>query len=159
MSKLANNDFTFKFNNKGFSLVKNYCDVGSGILVNGLYQINLESSFFETLLALHHNVGTKRGSSNEHLSHLWHKILGHISKKRTERLVKEGILPNLVLTDFGVCMDYIKGKQTKYAKKGATRSTQLLEIIYTDIYGPFDIPSFGGEKYFITFINDFSRYC
>jgi len=55
-------------------------------------------------------------------------------------------------------LDCIKGKQTKHTKKGATRSTQLLEIIHTDICGPFDVPSFGGEKYFITFIDDFSRY-
>src|SRR5262249_51050714 len=34
----------------------------------------------------------------------------------------------------------------------------LLEIIHTDIYGPFDVPLFGGEKLFITFIDDFSRY-
>ena len=55
-------------------------------------------------------------------------------------------------------MDCIKGKQTNHNKKGATRSNQLLEIIYTDICGPFDVPYFNGEKYFITFIDDFSRY-
>ena len=55
-------------------------------------------------------------------------------------------------------MDYIKGKQTKYNKKGATRSTQLLEIIHIGICGPFSTPSFGGKKYFITFIDDFSHY-
>uniref|UniRef100_A0A2N9I6A1 Integrase catalytic domain-containing protein n=1 Tax=Fagus sylvatica TaxID=28930 RepID=A0A2N9I6A1_FAGSY len=49
-------------------------------------------------------------------------------------------------------------KQTKHTKKGATRSGNLLEIVHTDICGPFDSPSFGGEKYFITFIDDFSRY-
>ena len=43
-------------------------------------------------------------------------------------------------------------------KKAAIRRTQLLEIIHTDIYGPFDVPSFGGENYFIRFIDDFSRY-
>ena len=32
-------------------------------------------------------------------------------------------------------------------------------MIHTDICGPFDAPSFGGENYFITFIDDFSRYC
>jgi len=32
-------------------------------------------------------------------------------------------------------------------------------LIYTDICGPFNAPSFGGKKYFITFIDDFSRYC
>ena len=31
-------------------------------------------------------------------------------------------------------------------------------MIHTDICGPFDIPTWGGEKYFITFINDYSRY-
>jgi len=57
-----------------------------------------------------------------------------------------------------VCVNCIKGKQTKHTKKGATRSTQLLEIIHTDIYGPFDVNSFNKGKYFITFIDDFSRY-
>jgi hypothetical protein len=53
----------------------------------------------------------------------------------------------------------IKGKQTKRTKKGATRSGRLLEIVHTNICGPFDSPSIGREKYFITFIDDFSNYC
>ena len=65
---------------------------------------------------------------------------------------------NLDFTDFTVCVDCIKGKQTKHTKKGATRSSELLDIIHTDICGPFDVASFGGEKYLITFIDDFSRY-
>ena len=75
-----------------------------------------------------------------------------------QRLVKNEILPNLDFTNLNVCVDCIKGKQTKYTKKGATRSTQLLEIIHTDICGPFDVNSLNKEKYFITFIDDFSRY-
>ena len=65
---------------------------------------------------------------------------------------------NSIFSDFGLCVNCIKGKQTKHNKKGATRSTQLLEIIHTDVCGPFDVPSFGGERYFITFTDDFSRY-
>ena len=57
-----------------------------------------------------------------------------------------------------MCVDCIKGKQTKHTKKCDTRSTELLEIIHTDICGPFDASSFGREKYFITFIDDFSCY-
>ena len=96
--------------------------------------------------------------ANESFAYLWHKHLVHISKERLQRLVKNVILPNLEFTDFGLCVDCIKGKQTKHNKKGATRSNELLEIIHTDIWGPFDVPSFNGEKYFITFIDDFSRY-
>ena len=49
-------------------------------------------------------------------------------------------------------------KTKKHTKKGATRSTQLLEIIHNDICRPFDVSSFNKEKYFITFIDDFSHY-
>jgi hypothetical protein len=89
---------------------------------------------------------------------LWHKRLGHISRERLKRLVKYEILLNLDFSDLGVCVDCIKGKQTKHTKKGATRSTKLLEIIHTDICRPFDTSSFGKKKYFITFIDDFSCY-
>ena len=47
-------------------------------------------------------------------------------------------------------------KQKTHTKKGATRSTQLLEIVHTDICGPFYVNSFNKERYFITFIDDFS---
>jgi len=30
--------------------------------------------------------------------------------------------------------------------------------VYTDICGPFDVSSFRKERYFITFIDDYSRY-
>ena len=57
-------------------------------------------------------------------------------------------------------MDCIKGKQTKHvSKQAATRSSGLLDLIYTDICGPFDVPSWGSERYFITFIDGYSRYC
>ena len=62
-------------------------------------------------------------------------MFGHISKERQERLVKNEILPNLNFTNLNICMDRIKGKQTKYTKKGVTRGTRLLEIIHTDICG------------------------
>ena len=32
-------------------------------------------------------------------------------------------------------------------------------MIHTNICGPFDVPSWGGEKYFIFFIDGFSCYC
>ena len=132
--------------------------IGSGTLYDGLYRLNLDNLYAETLMTSHHNVGTKRSLVNECSAFLWHKRLRHISKERMERLVKNEILLSLYFTDLNVCVDCIKGKQTKHTKKGATRSTQLLEIIHTDICGPFDVSSFNKERYFITFIDDFSRY-
>ena len=49
-------------------------------------------------------------------------------------------------------------RENKHTKKEATRSTQLLEIVHTEICGPFDVNSFERERYFITFIDDYSHY-
>ena len=115
--------------------------IGSSTLYDGLYKLNLDNLYVKTLMTLHHNVGMKRSLVDERSAYLWHKRLEHISKERMQRLVKNEILPNLDFTNPNVCVDCIKGKQTKYTKKGATRSTQLLEIIHTDICGPFDVNS------------------
>ena len=88
---------------------------------------------------------------------LWHKRLGHISKERVQRLIDSGILPHLDYDDLEICVDYVKGKLTKTKKNGATFSQNLLEIIHTDISGPYS-STLCGNKYFITFVDDFSRY-
>ncbi|KAL6340144.1 hypothetical protein AAG906_040580 [Vitis piasezkii] len=111
---------------------------------NLFIKISLNHEFAQALITLHSNVGSKHGLINENSSILWHRRLGHISRERIERLVKEGILQNLDFTDLHV--------------KCATRSNELLEIIHTDICGPLSVPCFIGEKYFITFIDDLSRY-
>ena len=37
-------------------------------------------------------------------------------------------------------------------------SSSVLELIHTDICGPFLIASWNGQQYFISFIDDYSRY-
>jgi len=110
--------------------------IGTNVLCDGLYKLKLDGLYVETILTLHHNVGTKHILLNERSTFLWHKRLGHISREMMERLMKNEILPDLDFMDLNICMDCIKGKQRKHTKKGATRSTQLLEIMHTDIYGP-----------------------
>ena len=158
LSKLDTTGYSILFSFGQLSLLLNSVTVGYGILYDGLYKISLNREFAQALITLHSNVGSKCGLINENSSILWHRRLGHISRERIERLVKEGILQNLDFTDFHVCVDCIKGNQTKHTKKGATRSNELLKIIHTDICGPLSVPCFTREKYFITFIDDLSRY-
>ena len=88
---------------------------------------------------------------------MWHKRLGHISKERVERLINSKILPHLDSNDLEICVDCVKEKLTKTKKNGTTRSQNLLEIVHTNISGPYS-STLCGNKYFITFIDDFSRY-
>ena len=88
-----------------------------------------------------------------------HMRLGHINLNRINRLVKDGILDNLVLEPMPVCESCIEGKMTKrpFPLKGS-RSNDLLELVYTDVYSPINIRAYGGYEYFITFTDDHSRY-
>jgi hypothetical protein len=68
------------------------------------------------------NVTKKRKRIDDAFSKLWHCRLGHISRGRIERLIKESILPHLEFLDLEQCIDCIKGKYVKKIKKDAKRS-------------------------------------
>ena len=73
-------------------------------------------------------------------------------------MVNNGVLKAFDFTDFGICVDCIKGKQTNKAKKQSIRRTSdVLEIIHIDVSGPYDM-CLNGQRYFISFIDDYSRY-
>lgn len=39
-----------------------------------------------------------------------------------------------------------------------SRSTLLLQLVHSDVLGPIDVPSLGKARYFVTFIDDFSKW-
>ena len=85
---------------------------------------------------------------------LWHKRLGHISRERVERFIKNDILSSLDFENMEICVDCIRGKAKN---KGSSRSSDLLEIVHTDISGPYST-TICCSRYFLTFIDDFSHY-
>jgi hypothetical protein len=103
-------------------------------------------------------VNRKQKRTHDASSKLWHCRLGHISRGRIERLVKNEILPPLEFSDLEQCIECIKGKFVKKIKINAKRSTGVLEIIHTDIYGLFNIKSVDAYDSFITFTDDYSHY-
>ena len=58
---------------------------------------------------------------------------------RIEWLIKKSILPPLEFSDLEQCIDCIKGKYVKKIKKDVKRSVGILEIVHTDICGPFSM--------------------
>jgi transposase InsO family protein len=57
------------------------------------------------------------------------------------------------------CDGCIKGKlqRTSFHKYGATSASQLLKIVHTNVCGPIKTTLHGGARYFLNFIDDFSR--
>ena len=92
LSRLDRSGYSVLFSCEKLSLNFNSIIVGSGDLCDGLYKIALNHEFAQSLVTLHSYVGSKRSKINENSSTLWHKRLGHISRDRIERLVKNEIL-------------------------------------------------------------------
>ena len=104
-------------------------------------------------------VPSKRKEPSSNPTILWHMRLGYINLNRINRLVKDGILGNLVLEPMPVCESCIEGKMTKrpFPTKG-NKTNALLELVHTDVCGPLNIRARGGYEYFITFTDDHSWY-
>ena len=54
----------------------------------------------------------------------------------------------------------MKGKQIRepFPKEQANRAAGVLDLIHTDVCGPMPTKSLGGNSYFVTFIDDKSRF-
>lgn len=62
------------------------------------------------------------------------------------------------LTKIENCVTCAKGKQSrKPFPNEVARATKLLELIHTDLCGPMSVSSLGGAKYYISFVDDYSR--
>ena len=132
--------------------------IDTKLLCGSLYI--LELSIFPSVsstLTFNTVSSSKRLRLNEKSYILQHKHLGHISKQRMERLIKNEILLDLDFSYFDTCVDCINGKLiVKIRNVKADRCTKLLRVIHTDICGSFTSPTMGGPQIFHTFIDDYS---
>uniref|UniRef100_H3H8Y7 Integrase catalytic domain-containing protein n=1 Tax=Phytophthora ramorum TaxID=164328 RepID=H3H8Y7_PHYRM len=65
------------------------------------------------------------------------------------------------LKQWELCDGCALGKQTRvgYMKSSPNRAKQVLEVVHSDVCGPMQTPTFGGKRYFVTFIDDKSHFC
>ncbi|KAJ9696926.1 hypothetical protein PVL29_008922 [Vitis rotundifolia] len=159
VSILDRQGYTFHFEGGKVDIFCNSVLIGNAVLFGNLYSLSLHHGPLCDSSSVNSVIGCKRARLNLSSSMLWHKRLGHISRQRLERLVRDGVLSNLDFSDFETCVVCLKGKMTaKTRKEKVDKCGSTLDLIHTDICGPLTPTALGGYKYFITFINDFSRY-
>jgi len=114
---------------------------------HGMYKLNKSKN--------HVNIANTITSNYE----IWHRRLGHPShnaliKMKDELL--EGIKVDAISQN--VCISCIKSKQHRLPFKSSTkRTTQPLQLVHSDLCGPMQHKSFDGSRYFLTFIDDYTR--
>jgi hypothetical protein len=93
------------------------------------------------------------------LSHRWHCRLGQPSRDIVRRVLSQNnlVCPRLE-SDDSVCDACLcaKAHQLPY-KLSISRSTTPLQLVFSDVWGPA-IDSFGNKKYYISFIDDYSKF-
>ena len=80
-------------------------------VINDIYL--LTPTMYEIHDTENNRLSLKRKSPSSNPTKLWHLRLGHINLNRTDRLVKDGFLPSLVVESMPVCKSYLEGKMTK----------------------------------------------
>ena len=88
----------------------------------------------------------------------WHARLGHIGQDRLHRLARAGLLESLTKEELPVCEHCLAGKSTRLPFGKAKRASSPLQLIHSDICGLINVRARHGGNYFITFIDDFTRF-
>ena len=55
-------------------------------------------------------------------------------------------------------MYYWKATSYPIPERVSTRATEAFEVVHSDDCGPMPVSSYGGSQYFVTFIDDYTRY-
>jgi 5'-3' exoribonuclease 2 len=92
---------------------------------------------------------------------LWHKRLEYLNYQSTHLLDSNKLVHGLPLlpSTNKICQGCIFGKQQceRVLNKGISRATKSLQFLHSDICGPLSCPFLSRAKYFLTFIDDYSR--
>ena len=160
VSKLISDGFRLEFENDGIKILRNNSIICKALLFDNLFYLKPITPTVlntETNTTNHRNKRLKMDRNN--LTYQWHLRLGHIGLDRIKRLVRDGPLQSLQVDDMPTCESCLEGKMTErsFNSKG-NRAVECLELIHSDVCGPFNIQAREGYEYFVTFTDDHSRF-
>ncbi|GBP45102.1 Retrovirus-related Pol polyprotein from transposon TNT 1-94 [Eumeta japonica] len=148
VSQLISRGNKVLFNNNGCQIFnKAGILVATACLLNGVYKLNMSEHCLTAAMTVS--------------SEVWHRRLGHVNSQYLNKMqdAVEGLtIDSKIDISKSSCVACCEGKQSRlpFPKEGS-RSTELLHIVHTDLCGPMENRSIGGSRYFMLFIDDFSR--
>jgi len=91
------------------------------------------------------------------LLHLWHSRLGHFAYNTVQQILKECNIPCPKHKQF--CHSCAVGKTHQLPFQSSdTVYTKPLQLVYVDIWGPSPVCASNGARYYISFMDAFSKY-
>ena len=151
VKKLTRQGNIVKFEGDNCSILKGNKTYAEGKITDDLYQLNCEMA------------KCVKQDPHQNCIHQWHRRLGHRDPEAVMKLSHEKLADNISIEACSArmkCISCLKGKMTRksFPKVSNNRAQQPLDLIHSDVCGPMSTETPGRKKYFLTFIDDCSRY-
>lgn len=152
VTKLVKSGCEMNFSSNGCCIVKNNKEFYTNRTSTGLYTVS--SIKYQDNL----NQAFLVNGSDLFCIHEWHRMLSHRNLVDIKKMKDKGIkFKACQCTD--VCEACLQGKLARKSfPKQANKVDQPLDVIVSDVCGPFPIDSIQGFRYFITFTDVYSKY-
>lgn len=130
--------------------------VGEGVLKGLLYVLNARAQL--------HDEQANLATPNKPSWDQWHRRFGHISISSLQRLDKEGLVTGLSIDRSSIasstCESCIQAKHARkpFPQEASNRSEIPGERTMSDVWGPIAVRSIGGYYYYISFMDDSTRF-
>ncbi|GJZ33638.1 retrovirus-related pol polyprotein from transposon TNT 1-94 [Tanacetum coccineum] len=152
VGQICDNKYRITFSEHDSEISKDGKVIGRGIMKKDLYVMKLGNKPKDQICL----------TTIDENSTLWHKRLGHANIRLIQSLVSKKLVRNLPKLKFDqhFCDAYKMGKQAhvSHKAKNVVSTNRCLELLHMDLFGPSAVRSYGGNRYTLVIVDDYSRY-
>ncbi|GKE07145.1 retrovirus-related pol polyprotein from transposon TNT 1-94 [Tanacetum coccineum] len=150
--QICDNKCRVTFSEHDSEITKDGKVIGRGIRKKGLYVMKLGNKPKDQICL----------ATIDENSTLWHRRLGHANMRLIQSLASKELVRNLPKLKFDqhFC-DACKIRKQAHAShkaKNIVSTTRCLELLHMDLFGPSAVRSYGGNRYTLVIVDDYSRY-
>ncbi|GJW90849.1 retrovirus-related pol polyprotein from transposon TNT 1-94 [Tanacetum coccineum] len=150
--QICDNKCRVTFSEHDSEITKDGKVIGRGIRKKGLYVMKLGNKPKDKICL----------ATIDENSTLWHRRLGHANMRLIQSLASKELVRNLPKLKFDqhFC-DACKIRKQAHAShkaKNIVSTTRCLELLHMDLFGPSVVRSYGGNRYTLVIVDDYSRY-
>jgi hypothetical protein len=150
---LCRDDFKVVLESNKFIVLKCRKFIGKGYVCGCLFHFSVSD-------LCNKHVNNICDGINESDASIWCSRLCHLNFGSMSRLSSLNLILNLPIVEGSKCQSCVQSKQPRKPHKAAEeRYLTPLELIHSDICEMNDVSTEGGQRYFMTMIDNASRYC
>ncbi|GJS94830.1 retrovirus-related pol polyprotein from transposon TNT 1-94 [Tanacetum coccineum] len=151
IGQICDNKCRVTFSKHDSEITKDGKVIGRGIRKKGLYVMKLGNKPKDKICL----------ATIDENSTLWHRRLGHANMRLIQSLASKELVRNLPKLRFDqhFCDACKIGKQAhvSHKAKNIVSTTRCLELLHMDLFGPSTVRSYGGNRYTLVIVDDYSR--